>query len=71
MKKLDCLGMRCPVPIIKVGKELKETTVGDSILLLADDPSTETDFKAWARMTGNQIKVISTNEFLVTKSKVD
>jgi tRNA 2-thiouridine synthesizing protein A len=71
MKELNCLGMRCPLPIIAVGKEMRRTYAGESIHLLSDDPATELDLRAWARMTGNDVLVISLNEFLVTKSKVD
>ena len=71
MKELNCLGTRCPVPIIAVGKEIKSIVAGESIRLLSDDPATELDLRAWARMTGNQIYVKGPNEFLVTKSKVD
>lgn len=71
MKELNCLGMRCPLPIIAVGKEIKTVIAGERILLLADDPATELDLRAWARMTGNKVEVKNPNEFLVTKSKVD
>ena len=71
MKEVNCLGMRCPVPIIAVGKEIKSVVAGESIRLLADDPATELDLRAWARMTGNQVEVKSPNVFLITKSKVD
>lgn len=65
------MGMRCPLPIIAIGREIKSIFGGESILLLADDPATELDLRAWARMTGNQIEVRGPNEFLITKSKVD
>jgi len=71
MKEIDCRGMRCPLPIIAVGREIKSLTGGESIRLLADDPATELDLRAWARMTGNQMEVRGPNEFLVTKTKVD
>lgn len=71
MKELNCLGMKCPLPIISIGKEIKTIVAGESIRLLCDDPASELDLRAWARMTGNQVKVKSPNEFLVTKSKVD
>ncbi len=71
MKELNCLGMRCPLPIIALGKEIRSTFAGESIRLLADDPATELDLRAWARMTGNKIELLGQNEFLVTKSKVD
>lgn len=71
MKELNCLGMRCPLPIIALGKEIRSAFAGESIRLLADDPATELDLRAWARMTGNKIELLGQNEFLVTKSKVD
>ena len=71
MKELNCLGMRCPLPIIAIGREIKLIIAGESIRLLADDPATELDLRAWSRMTGNQVKIINPNEFLVTKTKVD
>lgn len=71
MKELNCLGMRCPLPIIEIAKAIKEIPAGQSIRLLSDDPATEIDLRAWARMTGNHIEVIGPNEFLVAKSKVD
>lgn len=71
MKEVNCLGMRCPLPIIAIGKEITFIIAGDSIRLLADDPATELDLRAWARMTGNRVEVKSPNVFLITKSKVD
>lgn len=71
MKELNCLGMRCPLPIIALSKEIRSVFAGDSIRLLSDDPATELDLRAWARMTGNQVEVLGQNEFLITKSKVD
>ena len=71
MKEVNCLGMRCPLPIIAIAKEITFIIAGDSIRLLADDPATELDLRAWARMTGNRVEVKSQNVFLVTKSKVD
>ncbi len=71
MKELDCLGMCCPRPIIALGKEMPRINAGESIRLLSDDPATEIDLRAWARMSGNYIVVTGINEFLVTKSKMD
>ena len=71
MKELNCLGMRCPLPIIAVAKELRSACAGESICLLSDDPATELDLRAWARMTGNHVVATGSNEFLITKSKMD
>jgi len=64
---LDCLGMRCPAPIIAVAKHLKNEPVGAEVLLLADDPATAPDISAWARMTHNHSEQLEPNRYLVRK----
>lgn len=36
MKKVDCLGDICPVPVIKTKKELQNMKSGESIMLITD-----------------------------------
>jgi len=36
MKKIDCLGDICPVPIIKTKKELQNVKSGESIMVVTD-----------------------------------
>lgn len=36
MTTIDCLGDMCPVPIIKIQKELKKTKIGTSIKVITD-----------------------------------
>ena len=66
--ELDCRGKRCPLPIIELSKKIKESELGQEVLLISDDPATAADLTAWARMTGNEFKVISADNFLITKS---
>ena len=68
VQDLDCRGKRCPLPIIELSKKIKEIEVGQEILFISDDPATAADLNAWARMTGNEFKVISEDNFLITKS---
>ena len=62
--ELDCLGMRCPVPIIKLAATLK---VVDQVILLSDDPATLPDLVAWARMTGNEFEIVGIDRYLVKR----
>jgi len=62
--ELNCLGMRCPLPIIKLAAALKEQS---EVILLSDDPATLPDLTAWVRMTGNQFSVTALNQYLVKK----
>ena len=68
VQDLDCRGKRCPLPIIELSKKIKEIEVGQEVLFISDDPATAADLNAWARMTGNEFKVISEDNFLITKS---
>jgi tRNA 2-thiouridine synthesizing protein A len=52
---LDCKGMLCPLPIVKVAKAIKEIDAGQTLLLLATDPGSQPDMAAWAKRTTNPI----------------
>ena len=47
---LDCLGQRCPLPVIALAKEIRNVPVGEVIRVLADDPAAPNDIRAWCRM---------------------
>lgn len=66
---VDCRGMRCPVPIIESAKQIRGLSHGDKFLLKSDDPATQTDLLAWARMTGHHVEVLDREEFIVTANK--
>ncbi len=50
---LDCLGQRCPLPVIALARRLPELPVGAVIRVLADDPAAALDIPAWCRMRGH------------------
>ena len=64
---LDCLGKRCPLPIIELAKTLADKPIGFKVTLLSDDPASAPDLIAWARMTGNSAEISESNTFQVTK----
>ena len=64
---LDCLGKRCPLPVIELAKALSDTPTGFKVKLLSDDPASAPDLVAWARMTGNNLETIDKNTFEITK----
>lgn len=51
---LDCVGMYCPMPIVKTVKAIKELQVGQVLEILADDPGIQSDIPAWCRTTGHE-----------------
>lgn len=68
MIEIDARGLRCPQPIIELGKQISELKSGEQITLYSDDPATEPDLNAWSRMTGNKFLKTNNDEFLVTKN---
>lgn len=51
---LDCKGLSCPMPILKLAKELKNIEVGQVLELLGTDPGSKTDVPKWCEKTGNE-----------------
>lgn len=51
---LDCLGQRCPLPVIAAARRLPELPIGAVLRVLADDPAAAIDFPAWSRMRGQE-----------------
>ena len=51
---LDCVGLYCPVPIIKTTQKLKELKAGEILEINADDEGILKDMPAWCKTTGNE-----------------
>ncbi|HSI92596.1 MAG TPA: sulfurtransferase TusA family protein [Jiangellaceae bacterium] len=51
---LDCRGMRCPLPVIELGRHVTEVPAGGVIAVLADDPAAAIDVPAWCRLRGQE-----------------
>jgi tRNA 2-thiouridine synthesizing protein A len=72
-RTLDCIGLYCPMPVIRTKEAIDKLAVGETLEVLADDSAAEEDLKAWAKRTGQKILEIGkTNEgvrFLIQKTK--
>ena len=52
--ELDCRGMKCPLPVIRLANHLGDLPVGGSLAVVADDPAARPDIAAWCRMRGQE-----------------
>ena len=52
---LDCKGLMCPMPIVKLAKKMKEFPVGKVLELISDDIGSKEDIPAWCKRTGNEL----------------
>lgn len=53
--RLDCSGMQCPGPIMKVFESMKTMQDGGILEISASDPGFAADIAAWCRRTGNEL----------------
>ena len=71
-KPLNCIGMKCPRPIVEMAKKMRKMEVGETLEIHADDPVAENDIPNWCKTTRNELlKMENTGEYtkyLVKKS---
>ena len=53
-KSLDCVGLYCPMPIIKTAAVVNELKTGEVLEVIADDKGIKEDMPAWCETTGNE-----------------
>ncbi len=50
---VDATGLFCPLPILKAKKAIAGVPVGGTLEVLATDPGSSEDFRAFCRATGH------------------
>ncbi len=53
-QSLDCLGLYCPLPIIKTAEWIKHLKQGEVLEVVADDKGIKMDMPAWCEATGHE-----------------
>jgi tRNA 2-thiouridine synthesizing protein A len=48
--ELDCRGLLCPLPVIRLADHLGDLAVGQTVAVVAEDPAARPDIAAWCRM---------------------
>ena len=51
---LDCVGLYCPMPIVKTAQKIKDLKAGEVLEIVADDKGIKHDMPAWCQATGNE-----------------
>jgi tRNA 2-thiouridine synthesizing protein A len=50
---IDCKGLSCPMPILKLAKTMKKMKSGEVLELVGTDPGSKDDIPKWCTKTGN------------------
>lgn len=53
-RNLDCVGLYCPMPIVKTAQRIKEMKTGEVLEVVADDKGIKLDMPAWCKTTGHE-----------------
>ena len=54
-KILDCKGLACPMPVVKISQQIGSVSVGEVIEVHTTDPGSLADFPAWAKTMGHAV----------------
>lgn len=52
---LDCMGLYCPMPIVKTSERIKKMKTGEVLEVVADDKGIKLDMPAWCKTTGHEL----------------
>jgi TusA-related sulfurtransferase len=53
-QSLDCIGLYCPIPIVKTAERFKQLKLGEVLEIVADDKGIKLDMPAWCEATGHE-----------------
>ena len=59
---LDALGLRCPEPVMMTRLAIRKMAVGETLLIIADDPATTRDIPSFCRFMDHQLLASDTAE---------
>jgi tRNA 2-thiouridine synthesizing protein A len=54
---LDCRGLRCPLPVLKLEKAVEGLDAGDTLTVIATDPVARVDIPLFCRQHGHLCEV--------------
>ena len=52
---VDYSGLKCPLPVLKARRVMKDLNSGDKVQIIADDPAALLDFKHFCEVSGNAL----------------
>ncbi len=54
-QELDLRGLNCPMPVMRMKKKLQTMLSGQTLRVLASDPGSVPDFKAYVKSSGDTL----------------
>tara|TARA_B100000686_G_C16520557_1_gene826990 strand:+ start:133 stop:366 length:234 start_codon:yes stop_codon:yes gene_type:complete len=63
-KTIDLKGLKCPLPVLRVKKQMKSISKGSLLEVFTDDPASIDDLKTYCQISGNNLTVIEENQMV-------
>jgi tRNA 2-thiouridine synthesizing protein A len=54
-QRLDCKGLKCPLPVLKTKQAIDKMVVGQVLEMMSTDPGVKPDMAAFSKRTGHEI----------------
>lgn len=61
-QQLDALGLRCPEPVMMTRLTIRKMAIGETLLIIADDPATTRDIPAFCRFMDHELLASDTSQ---------
>jgi tRNA 2-thiouridine synthesizing protein A len=61
---IDCRGLKCPLPVLKLEKRIEAAAPGTALVVLATDPMARVDIPLYCRQHGHVCEVGTDGEVL-------
>jgi tRNA 2-thiouridine synthesizing protein A len=72
-REIDCIGLFCPMPIVKTREAIHGMRSGELLAMLSDDPASDADMRSWCQGTGHDLLDVTREggvyRFLVRKTR--
>lgn len=63
-ERLDCRGLKCPLPVLKLEKRIEAVAPGTTLVVLATDPMAKIDIPLYCRQRGHVCTVATEGDVL-------
>jgi tRNA 2-thiouridine synthesizing protein A len=61
---IDCRGLKCPLPVLKLEKRIEAAAPGTALVVLATDPMAKVDIPLYCRQHGHVCEVSADGDVL-------
>lgn len=56
VRELDATGLKCPIPVLRAARALRNLKAGDVLVVTASDPAAPKDFAAFCATVGHRLR---------------